>query len=326
MASSDPPIHRVPLEVFDKIFDGVASPLDRIAFACASDTLSNRYYLPAIVSKLNLHKLRPEIDRPAVYLRPQLFCLSDVVQGKPGFAPFFISSVDLSSDRKKITVGITSPIFAELKKDIPTRSYMFVDLDDGPRATLYNEYTFNLMDEILDGVFATMEADFEYWEDDMREPVGLGRAPIDRDLKVNTKKVDWKMTMAGRLVPASVELLKERFKCKECKGTDEIEVDEATVARYVRTVLWSNSRSYHLTRRWPDLPRAYQGYEPYDPSLHMGFEISCPRCKGYEVAMEQLGELIEGFENSSAERAEEFDAYVQGLSEEEYNAIVNGEY
>lgn len=189
MTSSDPPIYRVPLEVFDKIFDGAASPLDRIAFACASDTLSNRYYLPAIVSKLNLHKLRPYTDRLGGYL--QLLCLTDVVQGKPGFAPFFISSVELSLNRKKITVGITSPIFAELKKNIPTRSYIFVDLADGPRATLHDEYTDNSMDEILDGVFATMEADLEYWENDVREPVGLERAPIDRDWKVNTKKVDW---------------------------------------------------------------------------------------------------------------------------------------
>lgn len=132
--------------------------------------------------------------------------------------------------------------------------------------------------------------------------------------------------MAGRLVPASVERLKERFKCKECKGTGGIEVNKATVARYVRTALRRTLRSYHLTCRWPDLPRAYQGYELYEPSLHMGFEIACPRCKGYELAMEQLGELMEGFENSSAERAEEFDAYVQGLSEEEFSAILNGEY
>jgi hypothetical protein len=318
MASSDPPIHRVPLEVFDKIFDGVASPLDRIAFACASDTLSNRYYLPAIVSKLNLHKLRPYTDRPGVYLRPKLFCLSDVVQGKPGFAPFFISSVDLSSDRKKITVGITSLIFTELKKDIPTRSYMFVDLDDGPRATLDNEYTYNSMDEILDGVFATIEADFEYWQNDLREPVGSGRAPIDRDLKVNTKKVDWKKTMAGRLVPATVELLSKRFKCRECKGTGEVIVTPG--AKILRRYVLARPSSFLLlvlTRswnRWPDLIR--DADVPDDNLPPYEFDIRCPRCKGYAAAVDQLDAMLEEFEESLPERMEEFDAMMQDMYED----------
>jgi hypothetical protein len=318
MSSSESPIHRVPIEVVDKIVAGVPSPLDRIALASASATLSNRYYLPAIASKLNLHKLGNRSGGLGEYPYPDLFCLSDAVQGKPGFAPFFISSVDLSSDRKKITVGITSPIFAEFKKDIPTRSYMFVDLAEGPRATLHNEYTVDLMEEILDGVFATIEADFEYWQNDLREPVGSGRAPIDRDLKVNTKKVDWKKTMAGRLVPATVELLSKRFKCRECKGTGEVIVTPG--AKILRRYVLARPSSFLLlvlTRSWNRRPDLIRDADVPDDNLPpYEFDIRCPRCKGYAAAVDQLDDMLEGFEESLPERMEEFDAMMQEMYED----------
>jgi hypothetical protein len=103
----------LPSEFEDKIVNDIESPLDRIALAATCQVLADRHYLPAVAFKLldlyALDRIEIEDEEEVIqtYGELHLFCLADAVEGEAGFAPFFISSVDLSSTG--ITVGMTYP-------------------------------------------------------------------------------------------------------------------------------------------------------------------------------------------------------------------------
>lgn len=215
----------LPFELQDKIVNEVESPLDRIALVATCQTLADRHYLPAVVSKLQLHSLcLMEIQEPGeqvtmIYLDPQLFCLSGAVQGEAGFAPFFMSTVELSPDCTKITVGLTFPAIDRFDDEWPTRCYCFLHME-GERASMDPEYGVPLLD-LGEERYATETVDVEQWSH--HDPEGERTIPLEADMELRTTEVDWRMTMAGRLIPATGELLKTRFKCPECKGEGTIE-------------------------------------------------------------------------------------------------------
>jgi hypothetical protein len=229
----DPPLLKLPLEIIDKIERRIKSRKDRASFATTCKALSKRYYLPLLLARLRRNIVY--IKSAGDYKSPTLYCLSDAVEGKLGYAPFFISSAVLSSDRTRILLGITSPEFTRFMEDTPTRSYFFYDVQATLGAlapvTMHEEYTKTLA-EIEEGVFATREVDGQFWDEDERVQIRT-RAPITRDLKVNTTAVDWKKRIAGKMVPASHQLLAHRFKCRECQGTNDLIVQSDTVDRYV---------------------------------------------------------------------------------------------
>jgi hypothetical protein len=231
MASSDPPLLRLPLEVTDKIADDLRNNRDLMAFASTCRSITERYYLPAVVSQLVRHSLQSMVapdtgDR--FYTTPELFCLSNAGEGEPGYAPFMITSAVLSPDRDNVTVGITSPVFTRFIKDVPTRDYFFVHVEimgDG-RATMYPNYV-KMLRETNAGVFKDPDEFQGYGR--VRPPTArdVMRSPAERDLEVNTVSVDWREKVAGRLVPATRELLAQRFVCPECKGLETYQANSS---------------------------------------------------------------------------------------------------
>ena len=162
--------------------------------------------------------------------------------------------------------------------------------------------------EQFEGVFETREHDADYWEQ-MGFGISGTSEPIRRDIKLRTKKLDWKKAIAGQLVPASVKFLKERFKCPECDGKGSIMMKEDTLRRYV---VHSRFLTLHSLPcySWPELNIA----EEFEDNLD--YTICCPRCINYAEAIEDLHSQIQEFEDSLPERMEEYDAMMQEMSED----------
>lgn len=94
----------------------------------------------------------------------------------------------------------------------------------------------NKLEELEDGTFIRQDVDQVYRSTKRSEvTVGRSRAPVDRDLEVNTTRVDWRVTIAGRLVPASEELVRQRFDFMECGGRRDflLTTDSSISQRYV---------------------------------------------------------------------------------------------
>lgn len=188
----------------------------------------------------DLRKAQPEQYSDGGYVStPQLYCLSRARKGHEGYAPFFISGVKRSSDRRSIAVGLTYPEYATAADDIydesfiPTKSYAFVNTEGAGRATMYRDYIETLNEFEVPGCFATNYCDQDYYECCDLEIIGQ-RAPVEYDLDVHTHVVDWRKTLKGRMVPATVKLLWKRFKCPECDGKRKIILDHQAMLRYVR--------------------------------------------------------------------------------------------
>lgn len=114
-------------------------------------------------------------------------------------------------------------------------SWSFTIIWFGGRAILEHEYI-NKLEELEDGTFIRQDVDQVYRSNKRSEvTVGRSRAPVDRDLEVNTTRVDWRVTIAGRLVPASEELVRQRFDFMECGGRRGflLTTDSSISQRYV---------------------------------------------------------------------------------------------
>jgi hypothetical protein len=299
MTSSDPPLLCLPPEVTDKVTDNLEDDEDLLALASTCHPFAERYYLPAVASRLGkaYHGPDPEeADEEEDSDSPRLFCLSNTVDGELGFSPFFISSAVLSPDRTKIAVGITSPAFNELRDDAPTSSYIFVDTSDREGVARMSRWYETPCGEVGDGLFLRGDTDRAYWRDDEREK-RLARAPVTRDLEVKTATVDWGKTLAGRLVPATVELLEERLDCPECGGVHKVTITENTLRQYVpsrRPSISALADSMIPADSWPELRRR----STTGGDAAIGYEVTCPRCRGYDDALESLDDLTSPFPKS----------------------------
>lgn len=282
------PILEMAHEILDKIMGDLDAPEDRLALASACRSLLRRYYIPAMFDLLCLHALLKKEPDSERYFSPPLFFLSPATKGSIGFKPFFISSLVLSPDRKRIEVRLTSPCFD--KKAAPTRSFSFVNRDFllSEYAEMQPEYTTRLRENGNDG-FVTGQVDVNYWEGKIRGQLNANRSPLQKDLEINTNIVDWETTMAGKLVPADYELINKRFKCKECNGLGIVHVSKGLLRRYVQ-LCPSSSLLLITTGSWPDLLEPYCGTDLDD---HPVFELDCPVCEGYKVPLEQLWGLVE---------------------------------
>lgn len=305
MASSSPPaacpILHLPLELMDRIITACITPRDRISLASTCTTISQRYYLPAILSRLQQHLWSTDLP-------PQLFYLANVVDGSPGFAPFFISSLRLSDDRTRITCGITSPSFNESTDGIPVRSHSFIDVSRGYVANVLPEY-FAPLAQIrrLGGPsFATRQVDDHVWHNDTESwfhdalPPKVLR-PIDYDIAKNTRRVDWRSVIGGRMRPALVRALSRRFPCSECNNVGHLVVKMADLLRFVPFSPPNFTRTdARGSRRWPELILLGEECESA-----VGFRIPCPRCKGYDRAVEDCAIQVLEDKERKEQRVEE---------------------
>jgi hypothetical protein len=219
LAPSGTPILEMPLEVIDHIERGISKPQDRIAFASTCSALFKRYHLPAVFSRLEKHLVhRCSHGR---FQNTKLFCLAHARKGEPGRKPFLITSLVMSPNRTHIKVGLTQPSIGRHVRDHPTRSYIFVNTE-GKRAVMYPDYVESLP-HLGNGIYIPNGVDHAYWDGNAPTNIPHFKSPFSRDLRFRTKEVDWRATMAGRLVPATVKLLRKRFRCPECKGRGKID-------------------------------------------------------------------------------------------------------